>query len=281
MTLGHPAPTACRPLWRRCRRRVPRTAHARSDHLDGAAHCSRPAARPHTCRRDRRRTERALVSPAPVGRLLTLFSIPKPFAGRIGVIQWNALRSWCALPDVQVVLVGDEAGVAAAAHEVGVEHVGGIAVSESGTPLLDDAFACVESIARKPLRCFVNADIIFGEDLPAATRRVANTASAFLLVGETIDVAAPEPTDPETLARRARAEGRSRGATAIDYFVFTPGLFDPIPPVAIGRARFDNWLVSPHGNARSSSTRHQPPRRSPAPRLRAYRRRTGRGALRR
>ncbi len=159
------------------------------------------------------------------------------------MIQWNALRSWCALPDVQVVLVGDEAGVAAAAHEIGVEHVGGIAVSGSGTPLLDDAFARVESIARKPLRCFVNADIIFGEDLPAATRRVANAASAFLLVGETIDVAAPEPTDPETLVRRARAEGRSRGATAIDYFVFTPGLFDPIPPFAIGRARFDNWLV--------------------------------------
>lgn len=179
----------------------------------------------------------------PVGRLLTLFSIPKPFAGPIGTIQWNALRSWCALPDVQVVLVGDEAGVAAAAHEVGVEHVGGIAVSEYGTPLLDDAFARVESIARKPLRCFVNADIVFGEDLPAATRRVANTASAFLLVGETIDVAAPEPADPETLARRARAEGRSRGATAIDYFVFTPGLFDPIPPFAVGRARFDNWLV--------------------------------------
>ena len=42
---------------------------------------------------------------------------------------------------------------------------------------------------------------------------------------------------------RALAEGASRGATAIDYFVFTAGLFDPVPPFVVGRARFDNWLV--------------------------------------
>lgn len=175
--------------------------------------------------------------------MLTLFSIPKPFSGEIATVQWNAIRSWSALQDVQVVLVGDEDGVAAAADEAGVEHVGGIAVSDLGTPLLDDAFARVESIARTPQRCFVNADIVFGEDLLTASRIVANAASTFLVVGATIDVSAPERAEPETLVRRARSEGRSRGATAIDYFVFTPGLFDPVPPFAIGRARFDNWLV--------------------------------------
>ena len=45
------------------------------------------------------------------------------------------------------------------------------------------------------------------------------------------------------LRERAVAEGVSRGATAIDYFVFTAGLFDPVPPFVVGRARFDNWLV--------------------------------------
>lgn len=175
--------------------------------------------------------------------MLTLFSIPKPFAGQIATVQWNAIRSWCALQDVQVVLVGDEAGVAEAASEAGVEHVGGIAVSDLGTPLLDDAFSRVESIARAPLRCFVNADIVFADDLLTASRIVEDAVPAFLLVGATLDIAAPEPAEPETLVRRARREGRSRGATAIDYFVFTPKLFDPVPPFAIGRARFDNWLV--------------------------------------
>jgi hypothetical protein len=45
------------------------------------------------------------------------------------------------------------------------------------------------------------------------------------------------------LRERALATGTSRGATAIDYFVFTAGLFDPMPPFVVGRARFDNWLV--------------------------------------
>ena len=108
--------------------------------------------------------------------MLTLFSIPKPFAGHIATVQWNALRSWSALPGVQVVLVGDEAGVAAAAHEAGVAHVGGIAVNDYGTPLLDDVFSRVEAIANEPLRCFVNADIVLSEDLLDAARAVAETA---------------------------------------------------------------------------------------------------------
>jgi hypothetical protein len=67
----------------------------------------------------------------------------------------------------------------------------------------------------------------------------------FLLVGQTVDL------DPELAAgrtgddlRRVAAEhGTRRGPAAIDYFVFTPGLFDPMPPFVVGRAGFDNWLI--------------------------------------
>jgi hypothetical protein len=181
--------------------------------------------------------------------VLTLFSIPKAFAGHLGEIQRNALRSWCALPEVQVVLVGDEDGVSDAAREAGVEHVGGVLTNEHGTPRLDDAFARVEDIAQQPLRCFVNGDIVLLDDFLPAVRTVAAAVDPFLIVGETIDVAVTEalaleqPDVREALAARTRAGGRSRGATAIDYFVFTPGLFDPVPAFVVGRARFDNWLV--------------------------------------
>jgi hypothetical protein len=40
--------------------------------------------------------------------------------------------------------------------------------------------------------------------------------------------------------------GRLCGASAIDYFIFTPGLWPYIPPFAVGRFTWDNWLV---GNA--------------------------------
>jgi hypothetical protein len=180
--------------------------------------------------------------------VLTIFSIPKPFAGSTALIQRNAVASWRALaPDVQVVLVGDDQGVGAAARELGVDHLADVERSEEGTPRLDDAFARVDAHALHPLRCFVNADIVLLDDfLPAVLR--ARRAS-FLMIGETRDLlvhealALGDAAVRASLRRRALEDGRSRGPTAIDYFVFSEGLFGRLPPFVVGRARFDNWLV--------------------------------------
>ena len=153
--------------------------------------------------------------------MLTLFSVPKPFAGDIGALQRRSVESWCAL-DVQVLLLGD---VAEAARELNVEHVPGLELTAHGTPRLDSAFALADSAARFPLRCFVNADVIFGPDLVEAVRVVSDREQRFLLVGQTEE------------------EGTRRGAAAMDWFVFPAGLFGEVPPFAIGRAGFDNWLV--------------------------------------
>jgi len=57
-------------------------------------------------------------------RLLTIFSIPKAFAGHNGIIQNNAIQSWVRLsPACQVILFGDDPGVAEAARRFGVVHV--------------------------------------------------------------------------------------------------------------------------------------------------------------
>ena len=48
---------------------------------------------------------------------------------------------------------------------------------------------------------------------------------------------------PSQLRRRAVRDGRLRGPTAIDWFVFSDRLFDPIPPFLVGRAAFDNWMI--------------------------------------
>jgi hypothetical protein len=181
--------------------------------------------------------------------MLTIFSIPKAFDGHVGLIQRNAIRSWTALPGCQVVLVGSDSGVADAAHEAGIEHIAAVATGEHGTPRLDDAFRRVEEVARGTLRCFVNADIVLLDDFLPAIEVVRGTAGRFLVVGETTDLEVADDLAldrrdvRDRLAERARTDGRSRGATAIDYFVYTPGLFDPMPPFVVGRARFDNWLV--------------------------------------
>ncbi len=181
--------------------------------------------------------------------MITLFSVPKSFVGQTATIQHNALQSWLALGGVQVVLLGDETGTAEAAVAVGAEHIAGVATSDLGTPLLDDTFARVDAIAKHRLRCFVNSDVILLDDFLSAAGVVSEAAEDVLMVGATLDLVVDQSLtlgDPRVRAElrdRALAHGASRGATAIDYFLFTAGLFDPIPAFVVGRARFDNWLV--------------------------------------
>ncbi len=185
-----------------------------------------------------------------LAHVVTILTIPKPFVGRIGDIQRNALESWLGLgQDIQIVLIGDEPGVADAAHEMGVQHVGDIETSERGTPRLDSAFSLAATVARHPLWSLVNADIVLLDDFLPAVDRVAKAFGKFVMVGECRDLAVAgrirlqEGAVRAHLGRRALQEGRLRGYAALDYFVFPRGLFDPLPPFLIGRANFDNWLV--------------------------------------
>jgi hypothetical protein len=166
--------------------------------------------------------------------VITFFTIPKPFEGHIGVIQRNALRSWLRVaPGVQVIAIGE------APEDIAVENVPDVARNEYGTPLLDDAFRIAESRAQNDVLCYCNTDILLPQSLAralAATRRVHER---FLLVGECWNVAVTEELDtmPPNLP------GEKRGADAIDYFVYSRGVFGELPPFAVGRTVFDNWLV--------------------------------------
>jgi glycosyltransferase involved in cell wall biosynthesis len=182
--------------------------------------------------------------------VLTLFTVPKPFRGHIGDIQRNAIESWRSLvPNIQIILVGDEDGVAEAVRDTGVEHLGGLAQNERGTPRLDSAFELVENVARYPLWCYVNADIVFLDDFLPAVSQVAARFDSFLMVGESRDLPVGpgallgDPAVRRSLRQRALEDGRLRGYAALDYFVFRKGHFGELPPFLIGRACFDNWLV--------------------------------------
>ena len=73
--------------------------------------------------------------------LLTLFSAPKPFVNpHIATIQRNAIKSWTLLPDVEVILLGEEAGLAEAARELRVRHLPNVTRNASGTPLISSMF---------------------------------------------------------------------------------------------------------------------------------------------
>jgi len=180
--------------------------------------------------------------------MLTIFSIPKPFEGHIGVIQTNAIQSWVRLgPACEVILLGDEEGVAEAALRLGVRHIPEIERNEYGTPLVNSVFDSAQTASNYQLMCYVNADIILMSDFLPAIRLVQKQPS--LLIGRRWDIDLKEPVDFNSRDWEAQLQGNIQtrgvlhGSFGIDYFVFPRGFYGDIPPFAIGRTGWDNWLV--------------------------------------
>ena len=145
-------------------------------------------------------------------------------------------------------MLGNEPGTAAIAEEVDALHLPEIARNEYGTPYVASCFqmACAESPTG--LLAYVNADIILMKDFVHAVKRVARRRRPFLLAGQRTNLDLRKPLLFEddwhlTLSKRAKQEGLLHGPEAIDFFVFKPGLFVHIPPFAIGRWAWDNWLL--------------------------------------
>jgi hypothetical protein len=182
-----------------------------------------------------------------VTRELTLFSVPKPFRGHFGVIQRNTLRSWSRLAGADVILLGDEPGTAETARELGMRHVPEVGRNEYGTPLVPAIFEAAERAARTEWLAYVNADIILFGDFVAAAARVP--FDSFLMIGRRWDLDVPEEldfADPKweaALRERVQATGRRHASPGLDYFLHRRGTWGRLPPFALGRTAWDNWLL--------------------------------------
>jgi len=180
--------------------------------------------------------------------LVTIFSAPKAFTNpHIAMIQRNAIQSWTHLPDVEVILIGEEEGLAQAAAELGVRHLSDVARNESGTPLVSSIFDLAWQNSASPLLCYVNADIVLLPDLIDAARLLSKLEN-FLLVGQRwdADITAPLDFSGDWAARTAtfvKEKGALHLPAGSDYFLFPRACFTDMPPFAIGRAGWDNWMI--------------------------------------
>ena len=180
--------------------------------------------------------------------MLTIFTIPKPFVGHIGVIQRNAIITWLNLvPKCEIILFGDEPGIQETAQEFGIAHVKEIKKNEYGTPFLDDVFNYAQKIARHDILCYCNADIIFFNELIEAVKKIP--VKEYLMVGERwdVDVTIPIDTARETWAEEFLAFSREHHSLlnfpGMDYFIFPKGMLTEFPPFVVGRRGWDNWLI--------------------------------------
>ncbi|MEW6504682.1 MAG: hypothetical protein AB1457_12035 [Chloroflexota bacterium] len=182
--------------------------------------------------------------------LLTIFTAPKPFTNpHIAMIQRNALRSWLALGDeVEVLLIGEEEGIAETAAELGVRHLPQVERNAYGTPLIRSIFDLARRHGSGRLLAYVNADILLLPDFITAAQRAAERFPRFLMVGQRWDVDVRQPLDFEDgwaarLRQMALQEGRLHPPGGSDYFIFPRQCFENVPPMAVGRAGWDNWMI--------------------------------------
>jgi len=180
--------------------------------------------------------------------MLTFFAIPKHFRGLTAIIQRNAIKSWTFLrPRPEIILFGGEEGTGKITAELGLVHISELARNEHGTPLANDLFEKAQQRAENDLLCYINADIILLEDFLKAVEIVS--LERFLMVGRRVDLDLEMPLDfssadwAPALRQTAEKKGKLHGHTGIDYLVFPRGLYREIPPFALGRTMWDNWLV--------------------------------------
>jgi hypothetical protein len=183
--------------------------------------------------------------------MLTLFALPKPFRGHIGVIQRNAIASWTRLhPRPEIILFGNEDGTEEIAREFGVRYVPNVPCNERGAPLMSGLFELAHSVATSNILCYINSDILVLCDFAKAIQRVAAWRDQFLVTGCRVNVDLDEPefyASAESVPRLRELIRRQNLAVAIgamDYFAFPRGLFHSFPPFTPGEGLWDNWLVS-------------------------------------
>ena len=182
--------------------------------------------------------------------MVTIFTTLKPCKDHSRVIQHNAIKSWALLrPTPQIILFGNEEGTAEVAAELKLTHVADVERSETGTPLVNSMFSLSHQLSSNPLLCYVNADIMLTSQFMEALRVVSAAKTQFVMTGRRtlLDVEKPWDFDQVewegALHNYAATKGRLDKWPAMDYFAFPRGVFTDLPPLVVGRARWDNWII--------------------------------------
>jgi hypothetical protein len=183
-----------------------------------------------------------------VAGMITFFTIPKPFKGKTAILQRNAIQSWLKLdPHIEVILYGDDEGIIETAMELGIKHVSKIKKNDFGTPTLDFIFEQTQKYAQYDILCYVNTDIILLSDIISFVRQIK--LEKFLVIGERCNISIDEPIDFNNqnwelnLKKQVISNGSSEGVMGIDFFIFPKNLALNLPPLAVGRRGWDNWLI--------------------------------------
>ena len=164
------------------------------------------------------------------------------------MIQRNAIKSWTLLPDVEVILLGEETGLAEAAKELGVKHIPHVERNANGVPLISSMFKLARENSNSELLCIINADMVLMPDFVEAAKKVKSLRSEFVLLSQRWDYDITSPLDfaegwQSRLREDVRKQNQLHRPAGSDFFLFPKSCYVDIPNFTIGRAGWDNWMI--------------------------------------
>lgn len=199
---------------------------------------------------------------------LTFICCPKPFFPQFKDIQNNAIMSWTKLLCVdKIIICGDDEGVEDYATNLiatnnnvpnKIEYIKKIEKNSYGTPLVNFLFKLGADKSISGRVCYINADIILLKDFDETFQSFIlqyPKQKDFLLIGRRWDWHNPTPIDfnnsewQTIVSEKAKKDGEWHAITGIDYFIHSKTTYPNIPPFALGRFIWDNWIV---GNAQNN-----------------------------
>ena len=164
------------------------------------------------------------------------------------MIQRNAIKSWTLLPDVEVILLGEEQGLAEAANELGVKHIPHVDRNPNGVPLISSMFKLARENSNSELLCIINADMVLMPDFVEVARRSRILRDKYVLLSQRWDYDITSPIDfaegwQSRLREDVRKQNQLHRPAGSDFFLFPKNCYTNIPNFIIGRAGWDNWMI--------------------------------------
>lgn len=185
--------------------------------------------------------------------MLTMFTTLRPFTdAHAALIQHNAIGSWLALEPVpQIVLMGNDAGVADAAREYSLLHLPEVETNEEGVPTRSSMCQLARQVAEHERMCLINGDIIILDGFYKALKHirlqqfVAGGRRYNMEIHDKICFSHANWRIP--LQNRLDQEGELFSPSAIDYVVYSRSISPSVlPPFPMNNGDWDPWFLFQH-----------------------------------
>lgn len=182
----------------------------------------------------------------------TFYTLCLPFIGHDTVIQTNSVKSWLELgPQVEVLLLGDEFGVADFSEKTKARHIPEVERNELGHFAVNDLFRLAHEHARGDVLVFMDADVIALPGILQVLEKQAEYYGDFLAVGFRQALPVPGWVNfregwADRLWDKFERQGKQfhKGlGSGTDFYAYPNGLFvdSGMPDFSVGAGHWDGW----------------------------------------